>query len=484
MAHLTLLSLLSLFFLPPAYARAVNWDGLLDQNNGAKVYFGVKLEGPAPFERNFNETFAPASNAKLFIASAALELLGEDFRYVTRLRWQRTDATTATNVTLTGTGDPSWGMSEFGETLTSRVDAIAKALKSQGIQTIGGEIEVLAEDGRWNDISFPLGWKETDPLGCGGALAQSFTLDINCSTLKISGANKAAWQTAGVPTPVTLQISPGKTTDLKIRLHRPASGELGFIVTGTFKSGGPSQYFSVPVWNSRLWVKNLLTQALKNQGVEFRANAGGGPAEELSFHSRPLSELIRPYMKNSINVMGDAFLKTLALSRPQVRATTLLDGGLQILRDFLLESRVPDEFEFHDGSGLSRISRVTPRVMLALLEHEKTQPHFRALWRSLPVAGIDGTLMNRMRGTPAAGQLRAKTGTLDGVYNLAGYVPDGNEFVPFVMLTKTTPTYSSTARSAQDRVGAKLAGLLKASTEPQEAPFPYVPEHASPEEYD
>jgi D-alanyl-D-alanine carboxypeptidase len=128
---------------------------------------------------------------------------------------------------------------------------------------------------------------------------------------------------------------------------------------------------------------------------------------------------------------------------------------------------------------------------LLYLEHLQnmaaTQPKiFSALWSALAIAGVDGTLRNRMKGTAAEGQLRGKTGTLRGVYNLAGYLPTDTGYVPFVVLTKTTPDFKFEARAAADRVGAQLAKIhvsnksmpYRLGLTPTEPPFPYVPEHA------
>lgn len=472
-----------IFLLIPAFAlAAVNWNSLLDQNGGSRVNFGATVDGSEPFARNEAEEYAPASTAKIFTAAAALATFGPNYRYGTLVEWQPLDGGIATNLTLVGVGDPSWGMTEFGEGLKTRVTKIAQDMKRHGVRTIRGDILVTSEDPRWDSISIPEGWKPDDAESCGGTLAQAFNLDINCSVLKITSANDYFWQT-GADTPVELDLSEGSATKVQIKLERFADGRLGYRASGTWKRGSRPQEYSLPVWGTHAWIKNLLAEACREQGILFE------PGERMpeskarySFLSLSpsLSDLLKPFLKNSINFMGDAFLKSIAI-RTQRPEADLLAGGNAAIREYLLGLGVPDEFRLHDGSGLSRTARVTPRMMRAFLQKVRTEPYFPALWNALAIAGADGTLKNRMKGTAAEGRLRGKTGTLDGVYNLAGFVPGRDGYEPFLLLTKTTTSQSATARAAADRVGAKLAAITPKSRGVEEVvdPFPiFVPEHA------
>jgi PBP4 family serine-type D-alanyl-D-alanine carboxypeptidase len=220
-------------------------------------------------------------------------------------------------------------------------------------------------------------------------------------------------------------------------------------------------------------------QAFHDKGIQLEPGPAPptGAVREIRHLSPPLRELLKPFLKNSINFMGDAFLKTLGATSSRA-GRSLREEGLSRLKDYLYREGVPPAFTLYDGSGLSRLSRVTPEALLTFLRKIGGE-NFSALWNALPIAGVDGTLKNRMKGTAAAGVLRAKTGTLDGVYNLAGYVPEGNRFVPFLLLSRTSTALAAAARSAQDRVGARLAQDLGAAPPAAKTvPFPFVPEHA------
>lgn len=463
---------------------AVAWAALLDQDGGSGVHFGVSIEGKEPFQRNLDENFAPASNSKLFTAGALLDHFGADYRYPTVLRWTEVAPGVAGAVTLTGSGDPSWGMPQFGENIRTRVDLIAEAMKAAGVKSVRGAPRALSADPRWDVVNIPAGWLSQDIFSCGGSLALSFNFNTNCATYKLSAPGSGAWLPAGLTAPVSLSVSEGAATSLRIKLVKTAEGIQRFAISGTLKKG-ESRSFTLPVLETRAWAANLFRLALEAKGIRIEEGVLGddrGSPKELVFYSKPLSELIKPFLKNSVNFMGDAFLKAIAMDPSSDGKGDLLAPALVELKNYVIRLGMPRDFELHDGSGLSRTSRASPRLFTEFLGRIQREKYFPAILAALPIAGVDGTLRNRMKGTAAEGVLRAKTGTLEGVYNLAGYVPHGKELVPFVLLTRTTAANVNVARRAEDRMGAKLAelhrGLVDIFDLPTQTPYPYVPEQA------
>jgi D-alanyl-D-alanine carboxypeptidase/D-alanyl-D-alanine-endopeptidase (penicillin-binding protein 4) len=481
MLRALLLVLIALAYTAPAVAFAdgddatkpADWNALLDQGDSARVHFGAVIQATPPFARNDTESFAPASTQKLFTAGAILAALGPSYTYPTILRWTQISATGAAAVTIVGAGDPSFGLEERGEKLRDRFDLIAQALRDAGVATIRGDVAAVASDARWNAISFPEGWKPDDASSCDGALAQAFNLSLNCATLKIVAPTKYAWAAEGLAFPVRLSIKPGPGTNLSVHFDGTA-----YRVEGTMAKDASPQSFTLPIHDTRAWAAALLHNALAAKGIRFvpGPRIGFGPSKQLVFNSAPLSELVKPFLKNSINVMGDGFLKILGAQSPG----PLLPAGLARVNAFLSRYGDTRDLTLHDGSGLSRTARVTPAFEAEYLSRISGEAWFPALWDALPIAGVDGTLKNRMKGTPAEGKLRAKTGTLDGVYNLAGYVPRGNGFVPFVIYTRTTSDLSGPAKAAADRVGSALAALYADPGTPlaPPEPYPFVNAHA------
>jgi D-alanyl-D-alanine carboxypeptidase/D-alanyl-D-alanine-endopeptidase (penicillin-binding protein 4) len=464
------LAALSLIALLAAPAFSADWDKLL--GNDPSIEFGVRLGGPEPFERDTARIFAPASNAKLFTGIAALETLGPDFRFETRIEWTDVAPGAVTDLRVFGSGDPSWGVPELGEGLRSRLDAFAARIRADGVREIRGPIRFVAADERWDALPIPPGWDEEDRTSCYGVMAQAFELQLGCATFVVTSPTRGHWKEPGVPTSVTLAIGAGTETALTIGRARP--GDLApataFVIRGTWKAGAGPVEVQLPVNDSKAWAAALFARALAAAGIRL-VPADARALTPIAAHSRtffspPLSKLLVPFMKESINVIGEALYLTLGARADG--AAALDDAGRDALARFTGVLGPPGAaVSLVDGSGISRKDTVSVDALYALLERERARPEFPLLWSALPIAGVDGTLADRMNGTPAQGVLRAKTGTLTGVYNLSGYVPRRArgaivEYVPFVILAESASADLVDSRAAEDRVGAALAALIRA----------------------
>jgi D-alanyl-D-alanine carboxypeptidase/D-alanyl-D-alanine-endopeptidase (penicillin-binding protein 4) len=471
--------------------HATNWPALLDQGMPADLTFGVELGGQEPFTRNADLMMAPASVAKLFTTGAILSQLPSDYRFATKLNWQQSSAGVASSVRIVGSGDPTWGMTEYGETLTSHLDLLASSLSNQGVREIDGDIQFVAADPRWQDIDFPVGWSAEDTAGCDGAIGQAFNLNANCAAFLLSDAKHGSWNTAGVDIPVELKIVTGPKIDLTAHLIRPTPQTYSFLIDGTWPLKSKPMSIRLPIHDTRPWLLTLFRQSLQSHGIRL-VNAGpsqDGEPKELVFYSPTLATILQPFLKNSINVIGDDLLKT--LGSLQVNSTSALrQVGLDSVKSFLLSAGFSNGYDVNDGSGLSRSTLATPHMLFEYLEYLKGTPAFPVIWDALAIAGVDGTLKARMHDGPALGELRGKTGTLDGVYNLAGYIPQGSDFVPFVILSKTIPMRGDVVRSALDLVAGQmtlvnvdkstpLSYALWTPFAPKNPDVPFVKDHCS-----
>ncbi len=136
--------------------------------------------------------------------------------------------------------------------------------------------------------------------------------------------------------------------------------------------------------------------------------------------SPPLREILPALLKPSQNQIAEILLKTLGLERTGVGSA---DSGRRVVESQLTAWGVPpDEFVIRDGSGLSRHDYLAPGTLVRVLGTMQHDTAFRALYDALPIAGVDGTIADRMRGTVAAGNVHAKTGFVDRARSLSGYV--------------------------------------------------------------
>jgi D-alanyl-D-alanine carboxypeptidase/D-alanyl-D-alanine-endopeptidase (penicillin-binding protein 4) len=180
--------------------------------------------------------------------------------------------------------------------------------------------------------------------------------------------------------------------------------------------------------------------------------------------SLPMREIAKEVMKPSQNLYTDLLLAQVGeRARNGGETGTSEDLGIAELKKFLKEAGVKDgDVLFEEGSGLSRNNLTTPNATIALLQFMHRHPNGSVYVDSFPVAGVDGTLKNRMKGTVAAGNLRAKTGTLRWANALSGHVTSaaGEHLIFSIMLNRYhAPEGAGSGRAELDAIATMLAGL-------------------------
>ena len=413
-------SLFLLFLAPLAIASAApDWAKLIDPTGQSTFEFGVEIQGPAPFSQNANVEFAPASIAKFFTTFAALQKLGPDYRFSTEIEWKKVYASSVavpgvvTELKIYGSGDPSWGVSELGETLQTRVGMIADKLYAAGIREIDGPILAVAADSRWDNLQYPEGSDPADHLECYGALPQAFNLDLNCAGFLVTSPDVGYWLSSGVAVPVILDITAGTRTRLSIS-GRTVGGipNAKYVIQGSWSPGSSPVSFFLPVHDVKTWVQNLLKSALRSRGIKLvpaLLPEATGELERDQVLSPTLAEILKPFLKKSLNVIGEDLFRFLG-QQFGPKTDEILVAGQEVMREFVAQigAKTQENFsaqiQLFDGSGLSRSDQITPHSLLVLLSEQSQGDHFSAVWNALPIAGVDGTLENRMKNSQAAGQ--------------------------------------------------------------------------------
>jgi D-alanyl-D-alanine carboxypeptidase/D-alanyl-D-alanine-endopeptidase (penicillin-binding protein 4) len=207
---------------------------------------------------------------------------------------------------------------------------------------------------------------------------------------------------------------------------RSDAGSSLFRLSGSLPLGGEPWAASVAIADPARYAAAVFSEVLAARGITVTGTVAtssdplpAGRRVLAARESEPLAEILRVVNKKSQNLHTEMLLRLLGA---RVKAGGSLEAGHEAVEDFLRRLNVPAEtWDLRDGSGLSRSDILTPHGLAVLLAAMDKHPHAAAFRDSLPVAGVDGTLEGRMRGTAAAGRVRAKTGSLRHVNALAGY---------------------------------------------------------------
>ena len=445
-------------------------------------------------EINSAALFVPASVAKIVSIASAADAVGWDYQFETTLRAtgpvvqadrperERAAASAADvpfsvlqgDLLVVGSGDPSIG-GRAGSDLSVFVDA----LKARGVRRIEGRI--IGDDDSIEEPRPQLAWAWDDLGYTSGALFGALNLAENRMSVTI-----APGTAAGLPTTVsvephagarplanrTVTVAPGER-QLLWPEQRP--GDPFLTIAGFIAAGAAPVRLNVSVGNPTFWFAAVLRNALLRAGIEVTGEASDiddvvprpdrAAAEVLfTYTSPPLSVIAQPMMKDSINLYAEAALR---LNAPSGVLPTN-DAALAGLGKRLAGWGVPpDAQQLIDGSGLSRRNVVSPEVLLTVLRRMHDPSGTSPFLNALPVAGVDGSLADRMRGTAAERNVRAKTGTMSNIRSLAGYVTtrDG-ERLAFVLLVNNFEGPGAAANRALDAIAVRLASFSRAASAP------------------
>jgi serine-type D-Ala-D-Ala carboxypeptidase/endopeptidase (penicillin-binding protein 4) len=175
--------------------------------------------------------------------------------------------------------------------------------------------------------------------------------------------------------------------------------------------------------------------------------------------SPPLRESVQLTNKISQNLHAEIFLRTVGLEKFGLASTA---AGLKIERGFLRSAGIPDgDVVLTDGSGLSRDDLVTPRAMVDLLRYASRAPWAADFLSSLPVSGVDGTLADRMRNSPASGLIQAKTGATERVHAITGYATTlRGEYLLFSIFFNNDAQHGVDATKPVDEIATAMVEML------------------------
>lgn len=483
-----LLLLVLQFAVSPAFARedVGTRDALTDRiekyladlkndENSMGMYAGIAVydltDKTYLYRHNAERNYIPASNMKLFTTVATLDKLGPDYQWRTDVFLQgkvNADGVLAGDLVLKGNGDPTL--------MPADLQRLAAAVKEAGVKRIDGNL--LLDESYFDDIRLGVSWMwDDEPYGYSAQLS-ALSVHKNFVTIAISPGKAAntpptmAMEPATTYVKINNQVQTVAGAETDITVERPR-GKNEILLTGTIGVSAKPYEEDVSLEDPALFVGDIWKQQLLAQGIGFSPSmqikktsvTSGVPFR--THLSMPLGEVVVELNKQSDNFYAEMLLKTLGATE---KGAGSAEAGSEAVADVMKRAGIDTGFRQVDGSGLSRFDLVTAEQIVKLLDFAQQQTYGVELEKSLPVAGVDGTLKNRMLTTDAEKNLMAKTGSMGGVNSLSGYVTAKNGHKLAFSILINGIYKSKYARDLQDFVGTLLASYPQIT-----APEGYVP---------
>jgi len=441
---------------------------ILQKPELAQAMVGIKVAsldtGRVLFESNANKLLRPASNMKLYTVAAALDRLSPDYHFVTSVYARaRPDAagTIRGDLTIYGRGDPSIAARFNSGNYFKAIDDLAARIVAAGVKRVEGDL--VGDETYFTGPPYGSGWEWDDLQWWYGAEISALTSNDNALDLSVRPGIKvgaAAVITTGPPDPLLTIINRVTTTPKGTKRDLAAYRVLAsdeIEISGSIPLEDKGYSGGIAISRPALLFAYLLRASLAQQGVVVKGKTrtipqpiyavtpgpvASGLVEVANFQSPPLSMIAAQTLKPSQNLYTELILRTLGNVAAPAPTTVSADrtsetAGIEVVRAFLREAGVnASPLSLNDGSGLSRNDMVTAEATLQLLTYMRRHRYATAFRDALPIAGVDGTLRNRMKGTVAENNLRAKTGTLSAASSLSGFVTTaaGEELVFSIMV--------------------------------------------------
>ncbi|MBT1445484.1 D-alanyl-D-alanine carboxypeptidase/D-alanyl-D-alanine-endopeptidase [Shewanella sp. JM162201] len=380
---------------------------------------------------NSERTMLPASVQKLFLATAATQSLGNDFRFNTRLYSKGARKSHLDTLYLEMEGSPLLSSQDL--------QALFRSVKALGVTKVD-ELVLISDD---NEAPQARGWVWDDLGFCYAAPVSNLTLDKNC----VSGS--LAPTKDGKAVKLILSNDAGIKVDNRI-VYRPelaykdckpeltALGGNEFRLWGCYSGKDPLP-LAFAISDTHEWMSIKAPRLGKAAGIDVgKVRVKPSLPKDVSLlashSSAPLPVLVKELLKESDNLIADSLLKRLGQKH---YGKADFYHGAKAMKDILGAEGIDlSRAVLLDGSGLSRYNLINPRQLMNLLLYIHNTPSLHGLIESMPVSGLDGTLAYRrfFNREPLKGKVVAKTGSMGGVANLAGFINGSKTTYGFVIL--------------------------------------------------
>lgn len=448
----------------------------------SNAFWGALIEshetGELWYERHADQGFIPASNQKALTTAAALNYLGPDWTFTTRFfaDGEIEDGVLKGNLVVWSNGDPTHyggsGSFRFHSDTRAPFREMAARIREAGITHIEGD--VIGDDSAFDDqninstsvVSNLPNWPNAE---FGPLQVNEGYIDVRVSAPETPEGNVTI--TPNIETShITIRdevriVSEGRTS---VSIARRDLDRNVITVSGTMKPGDSDATRSPSIIDPTMFFTTVLVETLNEEGVKVAGHprdideflgwtkTHDDLTELFTMDSPPLAEILKGLYKRSQNLYSETLVKTMGY---EATGYGSFNSGRSVVREELDKIGVSsDMYVYSDGSGMSRYNFVSPRAMVQINRAMLDGEHGDLWWDIQPIAGVDGTLGGRMRGTPAADNVRAKTGTVANTRGLSGYVTTADgELLLFSFLVNAHTTSTGATNQVTDGVLELLA---------------------------
>lgn len=455
-------------------------DEILADPAFANAHWGVMVQslddGRVLYRRNERKLFMPASNMKLVTGAVALAHLGAEHRFRTTLSACGTvdeSGVLRGDLIVRGGGDPAISARFTGGDPLATFRAWSDSLKQLGIGLIDGN--VVGDDDLFDDVHIGPGWAWDDldsyyAAEIGALLFNEGAVDIIVVPGESPGdaANATLGPATGYLRVINRVTTTSDSTGYGVSAsRRPFSNEVE--LAGAIWVGADSIVRSIAPHDPTMYFVTALAETLESEGIALAGrpidrdslSEGCDTPGTLFVHLSPtLGEILGPFLKVSQNQVGEVLLRYLGVVDNDEGT---VQAGSRVVTRTLTSWGIPEDSYIQiDGSGLSRYNYLAPEAIVRLLRRMHQRPEFAVFYDALPIAGVDGTLESRMRGTRAESNARAKTGSISNARSLSGYVTtlDG-EMLAFSIIANNFATPIRPVEYVQDLIVERLANLAR-----------------------
>jgi serine-type D-Ala-D-Ala carboxypeptidase/endopeptidase (penicillin-binding protein 4) len=478
-----------------AFVSQSRFDGALWGIKVTSLDTGITL-----FETNADRLMSPASNCKLYTGALALDHFGGDYRITNAIYATAKPnrfGTVHGDLIIEGRGDPTLNPRRFGTNdFWNILEPFVAALTNAGVHRVTGDLIADATYFRGQPTCSSLSIDDFEDGEC--PYVSALTINDGLAQVQVSPT------TVGSPCSLTVQqpdadlvfsnctITVASNGVHHIDYYLPY-GQKIIYVFGQIPLGDDGEGLDIPVLDPARWFAAALKEALARHGIKVSGKVRGVTwpqsfalnTNDLKIGevlSPPLREVIRYYMKPSQNLENDTVLADVGEATRDSNSPTWETSeelGLAAIHQFLDTNNLPeDEVQFDEGSGLSNNNMATANSFVELLQYMWRHPEAQDFINALPIAAQDGTLRHRFHGTPAAGNIRAKTGTLHWANSLSGYVTDaaGEHLAFSLLLNRYNPPSDYDKRGELDALALMLTEFSGGSMpSPQAQQEEYAP---------